>query len=329
MRGMVLNVGKILVALAASVGLGWLAIRGLDWDLVGESFGDVSVGLVVLSLAVFMFASYLRAYRWRILFGREQITTSRLFLIQNEGIGVNNLIPVRIASEATQLAVLSTRDRIDGAVALATLGMERIMDVLASTLILTIAFFIVPEMKNFTVYVWGALGFAILVVGLVRFLSWGSEALSFVRRIPFLAAFTKAVRDLERAPQRLLASLLVSAVYWMLVGLTAWLAAQSLDLSISPVTATLAIMGTIFFATAIPALPSSVGTFEAAVVYTLDFFGVERSAGFAFAVLIHALLFLPPTLIAIVFLPREGILSFQRIRRLWTKGVSPASDTRA
>ena len=321
MKGKLFGAGKIVVGLAASAGLGWLAAHGLDWGEVGESFEGVSVSLVVLALAIFMFASYLRAFRWQLLFINDRISTRRLFIIQNEGIGLNNVVPVRIASEAAQLAVLSIRDRIDGATALATLGMERVIDVIASTLILAVAFFLVPEMKNFTLYVWGAIGFTVVVVALVRFLAWGSEGLAFIRRISFLAAFAEAVRDMERERVRLAASLLVSIAYWVLVGITAWILAVSIDLSISPMTATLVIMGTIFFATAVPAAPSAIGTFEFAVIYVLEYFGVEREAGFGFAVITHAVFFLPPTIIAAVFLPREGIVSVGRLRGLVARGA--------
>ena len=349
--------------MAASGGLGWLAARGLDWGVVRDSFEGVSLSLVLLAVAFFMLASLVRAYRWQILFVNQKISILRLFIIQNEGIGLNNVMPVRVASEPMQLAVLTLRDRINGATALATLGMERVIDVVASTLILGVAFFLVPEMQNFALYVWGAIGFTVVVVALVRFLAWGSDGLAFIRRVPFamvllrlftlvmglgsrlfspllpaalvmglwqthyarlisfLAAFATAVRDLERERARLLASLLMSVLYWLMVGITAWIIAVAIDLPVSPMTATLVIMGTIFFATAVPAAPSALGTFEFAGIYVLAFFGVEREAGFGFAVITHAVFFLPPTIIAAIFLPREGVLSLRRMRGLAARGA--------
>ena len=325
MKSKVLTGSKIGVGLAASGGLGWLAARGLDWSLVGDSLEGVSLPMMALAVAVFMLASWLRAYRWQILFVTERISTWRLFLIQNEGIGLNNVVPIRIASEATQLAVLTMRDKIRGATALATLGMERVIDVVASTLILGVSFFLVPEMKNFTLFVWGAIGFTVVALALVRFFAWGSEGVAFFKRLPFLAAFAVAVKDLERERARLTASMLISVVYWLLVGVTAWIIALAIDLQISAMTATLVIMGTIFFATAVPAAPSAVGTFEFAVIYVLGFFGVEREAGFGFAVLTHAVFFLPPTIIAAVFLPREGILTMGLRRKTAHSSPSAAS----
>lgn len=323
-RQLTVNVLRIAIGVAASVGLGWLAVRGLDWGTVREALVGVSLEIIVLSLIVFMFASWLRAYRWKILLWNEPITTWRLFVVQNEGIGLNNLVPIRIASEATQLAVLTVRDRMRGSIALATLGMERVLDVLASTLILLIALAFVPEMQNFKVYVWGALGFSIVVAALVRFISWGSDSLPLFSRWAWVREFTKSVRELEESRLRLLACLAVSSIYWVLVGITAWVVAQAVNMNISPVTATIAIMGTIFFVSAIPALPSSIGTFEAAVVYVLDFFGMDKSTAFAFAIVVHAVLFLPPTLIAVFMLPQEGIVTAGQFKR-WLGWARPAT----
>jgi uncharacterized membrane protein YbhN (UPF0104 family) len=92
-----------------------------------------------------------------------------------------------------------------------------------------------------------------------------------------------------------------------MIGAAAWVTADGIGLPISPVIATLVIIGTISFSTVVPAAPSAIGTFEWAVVSMLGFFDVDRSAAFGYAVLIHAVFFLPPTIIAAVFLPREGI----------------------
>ncbi len=296
------------------MGLGWLTARGLDWSLVLDIFIDVSLPIITLAVLIFVAASYLRAIRWRALFVNGEVSTNRLFVVQNVGIGINNLIPIRIASEATQLAILSIKDRVRPSVALATLGMERVLDVVASAFIMAVAFLFIPEIRNFGLYVWGALAFAVVCVALVRLLAWSGAEILWVRRLPFLASFTQAVKDLERERLRLAASLAMSIIYWLLVGLTAWIIAISIQLSITPMTATMVIMATIFFATAIPAAPSAIGTFEFAVVYVLDIFGVSHESAFGFAIITHAVFFLPPTLMAVIFLPREGIGSISRLK---------------
>ena len=302
---------RIAVGLAASVGLGWLAIRGLQWGLVVENLGNVSLGLLALALSVFLFAAWLRALRWHILFVDENLSVARLFIVQHEGLGFSNVMPLRVASEMTQLAVLKIRDGVSGSTALATLGMERVIDVLASTVILAVAFLFVPEMKHFTVFVLGCAGVHAPGRGVGEVLRLGREP--GVRAAVLVSGgfCPRQSRTLERQRLRLLGSFLLSVAYWMLVGVTAWTLAVAIGLEISPLTATVVVMGTIFFATAVPAAPSAIGTFEFAIVYVLGFFGIEKADGFGFAVIAHAVFFLPPTIIAAIFLPREGVLAIR------------------
>lgn len=319
-------IARIVAGIAISVGLGWLTARGLDWDLVLEAFSDVSPAMITLAVMVFIAASYLRAVRWRALFVNGEVSTNRLFVVQNVGIGLNNLVPVRIASEAAQLAILSIKDRVRPSVALATLGMERVLDVVASALILAVAFLFIPQIRDYGIYVWGALAFAILCIALVRLLAWSGNGIAWIRRIPFLLSFAKAVRDLERERMRLAVSFALSVIYWLLVGVTAWIISISFQLSITPVTATMVIMATIFFATAVPAAPSAIGTFEFAVVYMLGLFGVSHEPAFGFAVITHAAFFLPPTLMAVAFLPREGIGSISKLRATISERERTSTD---
>ena len=309
-----LAIGRILLGVAFSLGLGWLVIRGLDWALVGRSLQGFPVSFALLALAVFLLSNVVRAYRWQVLFVNDRISVPRLFLVQNMGLGLNNLVPFRVVSEATQFTILTVRDRINGATALATLGMERVLDVVASTLILLLAFALIPEMKSFAVYIWGVIGFTVVVVALVRFVAWSSSGVTFIRRLPFLASFATAVALLERRRGRLAYSLALSIFFWTLVGISAWIVALGMNLPINAATAIVVVMGTTFFATSVPAMPAAIGTFEAATVYILSFFGIEKEVSFGFAVIVHVLLFAPPTLMAFIFLPREGIGSFRQVQ---------------
>ena len=316
MRRRAFALGRILLGVAVSLALLWFAARGLDWGGVRDSLSAVSPPLVALALAVFIGATYLRAARWRVLFVNGEVSTNRLFVIQNIGIGLNNVVPVRVASEAAQLAILSLRDGVRASVSLATLGMERALDLVASSLIFAIALILVPEMERFSAFIWGAIGLAALCVALALFLAWSGSGEKWTRRLPFLASFAEAVSELMRRKTRMAAAMAMSVLYWLLVGVTAWILASAMSLSISPIAATLVIMGTIFFATAIPAAPAAIGAFEFAVVYVLGAFGVEDEPAFAFALITHAAFFLPPTIMAALLLPREGLGSFVKIRQL-------------
>ena len=53
----------------------------------------------------------------------------------------------------------------------------------------------------------------------------------------------------------------------------------------------------------VPSMPGNIGTFEGAVVYTLLLFGIEDSFGFAF--ILHAVSFIPYTLLGLYYLIKE------------------------
>ncbi len=339
MKSALKGFGTSALGIAASLVLGWLVIRGLEWGDVVDSFQGVSVPLVALAFVVFLLASVLRAIRWQMLFTEKRVSTMRLFIVQNEGIGLNNLVPVRIASELAQLTVLSLRDGVRVSTAVATLGMERVLDLVASASILAVAFFGLafffggPEMEVFTPVVVGLLVISVAAVMVVPVLAWGGSGAAVVlKRLPFLAdmlkSLSQALKDLGRSPGRLASASALTLLYWILVGITGWLVAQAVDVQISPIVATLVILGSIFFATSVPGAPSAIGTFEFAVVGVLRVLGLvnedNEAAAFGFAVITHAVFFLPSTVIAAVFLPREGLGSIRTVRRTLFKSAESA-----
>ena len=306
MKRAALTYGRLAIGIGIGVGLGWFSIRGLDWGLVVDHLARVSLPLLLLALAVFMASGVVRAARWRLLFVEPRPSVARLFIVQHEGLGLSNIMPLRVASELTQIAVLTIKDGLRASTVLAAIGMERAVDFLSSMLIFGIAFMLVPEMRPLAPYVWATIGLGLTLIAALQVLAWRGESLWLVRRITFLVAFSNALRDLARDRPLLLRAFAASIAYWLMVGVSAWIASEAIGLPISPVTATIVIIGTIFFATAVPA-PSGIGTFHFAVVFVLGLMDVVKDDAFPFAVIVHLLFFAPPTVIAAIFLPREGI----------------------
>ena len=88
--------------------------------------------------------------------------------------------------------------------------------------------------------------------------------------------------------------------YWVLLGLSAWVLAYGMEIDISLLVATLLVIGTLTFVALVPSLPASVGTFEFAVFYLLTTIGVGDGEALGYALVIHAILFMPPILITIM-----------------------------
>ena len=297
---------RIAVGITISLLLGWLSVRGLEWGLVVDQFQSFPVGWAVLSLAVLIISSFVRAYRWQALFVQGKEPLMRLFLVQNAGIGLNSLMPVRVLSEGAQFALLTLRYRVGSGVALGTLGVERILDMVVTATLLMAGLTLLPSKGDFLPYIVGAFVVAAASVLAVPFVIWisGKPLLS---RVPILAATATFLLDLTRDKSALTYAFLLTLAHWLIVGLCAWVLAHGMGLGVSPFVATLAILGTLYFATALPALPAAVGTFEFAIVYVLRFFDVPQALAFSYGIVIHAVLFLPPIVVAFVVFSSIGL----------------------
>ncbi len=315
---------QIAAGAGLSVLLGWVMVHGLNWAELADNIKAFPAQLFILALGAFLLGILLRAWRWHILFVREHVSYFRLFLIQNAGIGLNNVSPLRIVSEPLQLALISRREGITAATALATLAMEHLMDVFATAALLGLSVILVPELRGFSIQLVGAiiLGGVSLLVFL--FIAQGMNAIPGARRIAFLRRAVLAVQTLGDSPMRLALSFVGTLGHWGLVGLSGWIVAKGLNIEVDVAAVVVLFMGSVFFVSAVPSLPGGAVTFEAAVVYTLGLFGIRGESALVFAIIMHVIMFAPSILIAGMVLPREGIKLFGH--REPTVPVDPSSS---
>ena len=73
-----------------------------------------------------------------------------------------------------------------------------------------------------------------------------------------------------------------------------------MGIEISLLVATLLIVGTMGFVGVIPSLPASVGTFEFVVYQLLKAFEVGPAEALGFGLVVHAMIFIPPIVIAVI-----------------------------
>ena len=301
---------QLTLGFAVSILLGWLAVRGVDWGSVLDQFQSFPVWWAVVSILVVVLANVLRAYRWKVLFVGENVPFLRLFMVQNTGIGLNNVMPMRVLSEGVQYALLTVRYKINSGMALGTMGIERILDMVVTASLLMAGLTLIPDKGDVLPYVIGAFVFAILSVLAIPVVVRISS-LPFLRQITLVAATIAYLSELSRDKRALVYSFLLTLAHWLLLGLGVWVLAHGMDVGISPFVATLTILGTLYFTTSVPSLPAGVGTFEFAVVYVLKLFDVDQAAAFSFAVVIHAVVFLPPIVVAAALVGSIGIHSLK------------------
>ena len=303
---------QIVSGTAISVLLGWLMVRGLDWGEFGQDIKAFPAHLFLLALGVFTIGILFRAWRWYVLFIREHVNFFWLFLIQNAGIGLNNLSPIRVVSEPVQLALVARRGGVSSATALATLAMEHLMDILVTAALLGLGVVLMPELRGFSIQLAGAIILATVSLLVFLVIARGMDIIPGTKRIPFLQRVITAAKTLGSSPMRLFLSLIGTLMHWSLLGLSGWIIAKGLNMEVDVAIIVVLFMGSIFFVSAVPSLPGGAITFEAAIVYTLCLFGVHGETALVFAIMMHVIMFGPSTLIAVIVLPREGIKMFGR-----------------
>ena len=243
----------------------------------------------------------LRAYRWKVLFLGDKVPLHRLLLVQNAGFGINSLSPIRIISEVTQFILLTFRYPVKREVVAATLGVQRVLDFVIGALLLGVGLVLLLGLQGFALYVLGAGILAVISLLAVPAVIWIGARPS-LSRLSLLASTSGSLRSLVNARLKLTVSFFLTLAYWLTLGASAWVLAYGMGIEISILLATLLVIGTLTFVAMVPSLPASVGTFEFAVYYLLTAFGIGPVEALGYALVIHAILFMPPILIALVVL---------------------------
>lgn len=294
----------------------WLAVRGLDWVQVGQLIRGASASWLLLGLGCMLLAGVLRAIRWRLLFPTRHTSAFRLFFVEHIGIGLNNVSPLRVVSEPVQFGLLTLRDHLSAGTVLATMAVRSVLDLSVTILVLGIGLVVIPAIGSFTPYaivaaILSALGIAALfIIG------------AFARRLPWLARmgltrpFNAALRLIRRRRLAMVVAVVLTLAYWTVIGMTGWMVAQGMGIALSIPVVIILTLACLFFGTSVPGLPAAFGPFEFAVVLLFGLLGLAREEAFAYGVVLHAVLFLSPTLVAALALPREGLSSLKVIREV-------------
>ncbi len=320
----------LLAGFALSIVLTYFALRDIDFDAFLDALADGDPVWFVGSFAVFAAAYVVRVMRWWLLFDpgtRPPIgALVRAILI---GDFLTSLLPVLRLGEIARVVVLHREVRTPRSVALGTIVTERLQDLVALLLLLFAAVPFAPPVS----WLRGAtLLLAVLVAGLVVTLwalaRFGTRPLSFLLRpLARLPGFSRArtefvakgiVRGLAglRTTRLALASFSLALLVWLAVALSYTLALRGVGLELGLEAGILVAVATTF-SLLLPALPASVGIFEAATIVALEPYGVSEAQALAAAVVIHVLTFVPVMLLGALALRGHVMI----IRRAQASGA--------
>jgi uncharacterized protein (TIRG00374 family) len=282
-----------IVAVAVTAVFGYYAVRGAHPDEVWRALRAADVWWLVPALAILALANVVRALRWQALFAAE--TRPRLGPVTAAmlvGLAVNTLLPFR-AGEAARILALKRSAGVSRVETLATVGLERVLDVLCLIVLLFAALPFLPEVS------WlrpaAALALALVLVLVVLAVAGERPFHMLASRSTRLEhAWRSLARGLValRRPRIAAAGFLLTSASWILVAVSFWLVTLAFGLGL-PVAAGLLALAAVGLAMVLPAAPAALGVFEAAVVLALSAYDVPRSEALSYAFLLHALNLFP------------------------------------
>ncbi len=305
-----------VVAFALGLFLGRLAIRNLSFADLGSALSEVNPWLPLAAVALVLIAGYLRGVRWRLLLRPHDVSARRLFVIEQTGSALDTLSFIHLLDEVFEIGILTVRDRIPMGTVLATLAMQRTMEFGTTVIVLGGGALLLPEMRDYTVYLATGVGIAALSIVLLVTIGPALGRIPIIGRVRFIMQFAEAAGLMRSEWPRALAAFGISIVQAVALGAAGWLlivaTGSSLDV-LASIVVTLAVQ---FFGAVVPGLPLAVGNYEYAAVELFELWGESAEAAVSFTVLLRGLFYVPPLVIGAIFLSREGLLSVGAIRRL-------------
>lgn len=297
----------------------WFAVRGVDLDTVTRSMRGANWPLLAFTVMLTVGTILLRAWRWTFLLPRSSPARfSDLFIATAVGMTAVNLLPARIG-ELVRAYALRVRSGISFSTALATLFIERVMDLSAILAALGLVLWQLP------VPPWVHMsGRVLLTVDLVILISlfalkrWPDPGVALLRHVltPLMPGRSRWIEGVVRSfvdglsmlgrPRRLAAALAGTVVLWLVVAAAIGSCLRAMGAPSSPFAA-FTVMAILAVGLTVPSGPGFIGTFEFFTVLGLELVGVSRGGALAFAVVFHASQFLPTVLLGLIAMWAGGL----------------------
>jgi uncharacterized protein (TIRG00374 family) len=322
----------ILISLVCLV----LVLWRIDYHEVLEALGQANYAWLVPAAVPFAGTIASKVLRWQLLFpgDHSRIRRSKLLSALMISYALNTLLPARLG-ELARAYVIGESENVSKSLAFSTIVVEKVLDVLTLLLflVLLLPFVALPSWMQQSAMLLAPvfLGLWVLILALAyqrrRTLAL---ARSIVVRVPRLSAESLlASLDSALAGFDVLSSVRTNLILWgwsiavwATSGLFMLLVMFAFHIDAPPAAAFLLLCVTSLGMT-VPSSPGYIGVYHWLVVSTLYVFGVDRELALSFAFALHALTFVPLTLIGIYCMMRENY-SLQRIEEGALRGPKAA-----
>lgn len=299
----------------------YFSLRGLELEAVWESIKQANFWWLLPGIAAYFIAVAVRTWRWSYLLRPfKRVPFGGLYETVVIGYMGNNVYPAR-AGELVRSYVLRRDNGVPMAFSLATIFLERLIDGIVMVAFVLIGLPNVPGLptaaRDIVLIAAGAFTVAVAVFFWMALAPSTAERIAafvIARLVPhrlqaplqtFANRFVQGARSLSR-PTDLAAIVFSTALAWLIETVKYWFVMHAFSLNL-PFTDLMLLNGVSNLFTIIPSGPGYVGTFDAAGIGILTALGVKQELATSYTLVLHAVLWLPVTLLGAYFMLREGL----------------------
>lgn len=310
----------VVIGIAVSAVFLWLAFQGLDPTLFWQNIQGANGPLLIVGMLVYGIAVTIISLRWRFLLRAiKPIPLTQLIPLVAIGYMGNNIYPFR-SGEVLRIYLLKRNHDVAYGRAATTVIVERVFDglVMLTFVLVPLAFLDVasPEVERIAL-----LTTPIFLTALAVFFGLAARP-NLLRGLANWAAgwlpgklgdiATKIAEEIItgleglRTPADLIGTILSSYTTWAVEASVYWIVAFAFGLDVGYPLMLLTV-GVVNLAGLLPASPGMVGVFQYFVIVVLTASGIPEATAAAYAIAVHIVIWLPPTLAGFIFLTRQGL----------------------
>jgi len=303
----------------------YLAFRGIEFSRIIAILGQVNYLFLFPAMVMLVVSVVARAIRWRLLFHpRRGLRLAKFIDAVNIGYLVSNVFPARLG-DFLRAYLIGDMEGVSKAVALSTVAIERVLDVLTVILFLTLLFLFVPVPAEVTqaglilgsVATWAVIFLVLLSshrekgLGLLRHLAAPLPWLQGEGLWRSLASLLEGFSVL-RAGGPMLGVALWSLVTWCASAVIVYLFMLAFGFGL-PLRAAFFVLVVQALGVTVPSSPGYVGVYHYATVLALSLFAVDQGLALSYALVMHAFIFGSLAVFGLVSMWRQS-LSYAQLK---------------
>ena len=309
----------------------WLALRGIDWRQAARIVRAADASYVALGFALQGVNLLLRAVRWReLLLFQSTVRAAAVLQALLVGYAVNGALPARLG-ELFRADYLARRSNFSGSAVLASIVVERLLDLLAAVTMLVaglmalgggsaVARDILLAGVAIAAAVAGVLSLvasrfspgnaAALIARLLSRLPKGDAvARRLGRQFDDFAQFSRVLRT-----RRFVAAAAITIPIWTIETYAVWSICRAVHVDLG-LTGMLCLMSGASLSTLLPTAPGFVGSYQYAYVLVLAEFGIGATSAVVAATTAQLFLIVSYTLIGFLTLGLAALFGARKYRR--------------